>query len=219
MSEDQFGKLVTQWDIEQAVLSTLRAWLPEQLAELERQHGLPNKTIPRPPVPESIHGGTDLDTWREDNLPEVIVVVKTEGRPEPAGSGEQAQAYRVEIGCQWVGKGSQAVPNPEDEARMVAGFLGAATLLLLQHPQLGGLAERIVLEQAPDTTTPDPDEKVLAQADTAFTVWVPSIVNESLGPAGETPGGSEGYPGEEEQPWPERPVVQSTHLTVEGEPL
>jgi hypothetical protein len=214
-----FGPIIASWNLEQAVLGTLRGWMPEYLAELERQNSLQQRTIPRPPAPESYHGGTDLDTWTQDDLPEVIVVVKPDGRPEPAGSGEQAQAYRVEIGCQWLGLGSALAEQPEDEARAVASYLGTATLLLLQHPTLGGIAERIVLVEAPDVSTPDPEQKALAQVSTVFTVWVPSIINESLGPIGDTPSGSPEYPGAPEEPWADPPTVESVHLTVEAESL
>lgn len=218
MSEDIFGTVVTTWDVEQALLGTLRAWLPEWLADLERKHGLPPKTIKRPPAADSYHGGTDLESWRQDELPEVIVVVKPDGNPQRHGNGSYSQVYEVEIGCQWVGQGSELVEDPEDEARMVASYLGSACSMLVQQASLGGISTETVLTRSPEVTTPEEDKKTIAQVETGFSVRVESIVNESKGPVGATPEESEGYTGPEQEHAP-RPDVKETAIKVNGEPV
>lgn len=218
IEEDIFGPIYGPWDVELAVVATLRLWMPEYLAEIERKRGLHARTIPRPPDPESYHGGADFDTWVQDRTPEVIVVVHPNGRPEYAASNGYTQAYNVEVGCQWVGSGSPLAEQPEDEARAVASHLGAASQLLVQQPTLGGLSERVILAAAPDVTLPEPDRRDLAQVVTGFEVWVPTIVRELAGPVEPNPPESPEYQGPE-QPYTQEPTVQTTDVDIDATPI
>lgn len=218
MPESFFGELLSPWDVEQAAVSTLALWLPEYLAEVERQRGLPNKTIRRPPTPESVHGGVDLDSWSQIELPEVIVVVKTKGPPERHGTGRYAQEYSLDVGCQWRGTGSSLQPKAEEETRMVASYLGAACQLLVQQSNLGGLVEHVVMIGAPDVTFPDPQDKTLAQVVTRYEVWVPQIIGAYSGPVSATPQESPQYGGEPEAPWSLSPTVKTTTEKVKAIP-
>src|SRR5205814_8604005 len=130
---DLFGPIRATWELEQAAVETLSIWFPTYLAELERQIGLTNKTIPRPPTPESYHGGVDLESYFQDELPEVVVVVNPLGPPERSASAGYVQGYELQVGCLWVGTGSRLQERPEHEARAIASYLGAASMLLVQQ--------------------------------------------------------------------------------------
>lgn len=214
MTESLFGPLFSQWDLEQAVCSTLRTWIPEYLAEVERQHGLRNKIIPRPPTPESIHGGVDFESWAQETAPEVIVVVKPDGEPERSPSGD-TQAYQVQVGCRWAGVGSELAELPEDEARGVMSYYGAACKLVAQQPTLQGLVSHVVLEQDPDVTLPGPEVRAQAQVVTSFRMWAITVI-EGAGPQTPSPSESPEYTGPEE-PFAERPTVESINITVTAE--
>jgi hypothetical protein len=217
MAEDLFGQFISPEDVIDAAVETLRTWLPTYMAEVERQKGLQPRTIPRPPTPESYHGGVDLETWVGADTPEVMVLAKPSGPPERFASS-YTQGYTLTVGCLCIGTGSTLAERPEDDARIVASYLGAATMLLVQQPALGGLTERLVMIAAPDVSLPDSEKRAIAQVVTEFEVWVTEIVSETAGPVGPTPQESPGYTGPEE-PFTPAPTVTSEHLTVKTEPV
>lgn len=212
--ESIFGPLLSTWNLDQAVMATLRAWWDEYLAEVERQNDVPNKTVPRPPDDESFRRGLDFEYYEEDDLPAVIVVSKPSGEPEVRSSGSgYTQRYEVKIGC---------VCEAEDEqtAQMRAAFYGAASQLLVQQSELGGFAERTRMIGAPELDVPDDEDRWLCRSVTTFNVWVSQIVVAEAGPV--TPPGQPGPTGEvhePEEPYPDWPEVTDTHITVTGEPL
>jgi hypothetical protein len=221
LSGSIFGLLLGPQDVEDAVVAAYRAWLNEYITQVEIQRGFPHGTIPRPPSRESIHGGTDLETWVQEELPAFIVVVKAApGEPERHGNGTVTGAFTVEVGCQWIGSGSERWPEPEDEARAIASYLGTASQLLVQKVDALALPiERLVMTAQPDVTFPDEEKKTIARAITRFELWLLGIVNEQAGPVGVTPRESPYYPGQPESEWPTSPTITSEHLTVAGEPL
>jgi hypothetical protein len=222
MSESLFGPLVGIPSIENAVLNTLRTWLPTYLAEVERQHGLPNKAIPRPPASDSYHGGLDFDAWKQDELPSVIVIVEPTGHPEKSASAGYSQEYEIQVGAVWFGTGNAAFSSdPEDEARLVAGYYGEALQLIAQQGALEGLVEETVMTGAPKVEMPSPEERQLARCIATFSTFISTIVNPFMGPKGETLAASEPElkAAEPEAPPGSSPVVKTTSATIEGEEL
>ncbi len=219
MAEDLFGPLISPEDLIDAAIETLRdrGWFNAYLRNVEEKHGLRKQIIPRPPVPESYHGGIDLESWIGEDAPEVMILCKPSGEPERSASF-YTQGYELTIGCLVIATGSVLAERPEDDARKIASYLGAASQLLVQQPTLGGLTERLVMTAAPDVTLPEPEKRNIAQVVTKFEVWVTEIVSETAGPVGPTPQESPGYVGPEE-PFEGAPTVSSEYLTVKGEPL
>lgn len=220
---EYFGPLISTWDVEQAVLVTLGNWLPIYLAVLEEINNLPKRTIPRPPVAESLHGGVDYTSYILEQLPSVIVVVEPIGNPGYAESVGYTQAFAVGVGCVYQGFGGEVAEQPEDEARMVASYYGAAAMLLVQQGALSGsmgdLVERVRLTGAPRLTTPDPSKKQVCLSVTTFNVWIAPIVREVDGALGPLPEESPEYPGEPEEPFGKRPVVKKEKITIKAEPI
>ncbi len=216
MPESLFGPIFSTWNVEQAVLSTLRIWLNEYASELERKWALPSKAIPRPPAPESYHGGIDFTTWRQDITPEIITIVKPLGSPELHASAGYTQGYSLQVGCLWVGSGAEIAENAEDEARAVASYLGAASMLLVQQPTLGGIAERLVMTKSPEVTLPDPDTRRIALAVTDFEVWVPTIIEENAGPVQPLPSESPEFV-EKEAPYKPEPEITKVEEKIIAE--
>lgn len=214
-----FGPIVSQWQIEQAFIKTLKTWIPEYLAEIERQNGLKNKIIPRPPTPESIHGGTDLESYYQDILPEVVVVVEPLGPPELGGSAGYTGVYQVQVGCLWVGSGSELAERPEDEARCVVSHYGAACMGIVQQPGLGGLADDLRMEGLPRISLPNTDKREIAQVETTFHVWVSEIILPNEGPVQPNPVESPEYGGEPEAPFSEDPTVEKVTVDINAEQI
>lgn len=202
MTESAFGPLVSTWDVEQAVVAVYREWLNSYLAEIERQHDLGNKALPRPPADESYYGGLDFETEMQYELPAVIVVVQPEGGPE---RHEQlyVQAYNIQVGC--------VIRAPsEDEARQLASFYGAASMLLVQQESLplpnATLADRTVMSDAPRVEFVDPESRQLMRSVAAFTAWISPIVEPDAGPVE--------LPQDPEAPVAPSPEVTDVEVTV-----
>jgi hypothetical protein len=211
MTEDQFGPIVGVEDVSEAVVDTLRLWMPDYLAERERKTGLQPKRIPRPPTPESYHGGVDFNSWIGEQAPEIMVVVKPSGAPQSSSLG-YTQAYSIQVGCLCVGYGGLFAERAEDDARITASHYGAVAMLLIQQPTLNELVERIRLTAAPDPSLPDPERRAITQIVTGFSGWVSQIITED-GPVGLTPQEAPGYEGPE-QPFQPKSVAETVDVTV-----
>jgi hypothetical protein len=209
MSEDQFGTIVGPEDVSEQVVNTLRLWMPEYLADRERKTG--QRHIPRPPAEESYHGGADFEGWIGAEAPEVMVVVKPTGTPE-LGSLGYAQQFSIQVGCLCIGYGGLFAERAEDDARIIASHLGAASQLLVQQPYLGGLVERVRMVAAPDPSFPDPEKRAIMQIVTGFAGWVSQIITED-GPVGMTPEEAAGYEGKE-QPFAPKPQAETVEVVV-----
>lgn len=75
-ASERFGALVTRADVTQAATTTLQAWLPTWLAELERRYNKPARWIPVPDQRSyrTIAEGGALVKFPEEALPAVFVV-------------------------------------------------------------------------------------------------------------------------------------------------
>jgi hypothetical protein len=217
-----FGPLVSSWDVESAVLATLRTWLPTYLAEVERQHNLKAGSLERPPTHESYHGGTtEAISWDQGHLPEVIVVVEPDGEPERSASVGVIQAYAVQVWCVVMGDDGTELADPEDAARQQAAHYGAAVQLLEQKGTIAQVAgEQIqwtLLSGAPRVECPEPDIRNQQASVTTFKVWVAPIFAQRAGPTGPTPQESPGYESQED-PFAEAPDAKDGAVTVKAEP-
>ena len=219
MTESLFGPIFSTWDIEQAVLTKLRLWVPEYLAELERKRGYHKRIIPRPPSALSIHGGLDAETWEQAECPEVIVIVDPFGEPERETSVGIIQPYEVRVVANVVGQGSELAEKPEDEARAVASYYGAAVMgILTQNGELTGIStqeDSLILMQSPRLTFPDPSVRQVIQATTVFHAFA-EIVNANEGPVPDEPKESPQYGGEPEAEWKPEPVVETVKETIKA---
>ncbi len=211
---DVFGSLSATWNIEEAVIETLRLWMPEYLAEVERQNGLPKKTLSRPPTPESYRGALDWLSVKDDWLPEVKVICNPVGEPERQAS-EYIQAFETQVGC--VVKSEEGT-DPEAIARRNAALMAAASMLLVQHGdlQLSNI-EETVLVGAPKVEFLEAEDRRYAVGITTYHIFA-EILNPNLGPEGETPETSPGYEGLEE-PYKESPQVKTATETIKAVPI
>lgn len=169
------GRMVTPWHVEQAALTTVAHWLDFTLAELERQVGLKEQTLARPPSEASYFGGVDMDSFEQDDLPSVVVIANPTGIPERNPGVGYGQLYEVQIGVTWI-------DQDEDTVRRLAGFYAtAAATAIAQHGALNGLSAATVMTGAPDVRFPDADKRTLAQGVCEFHVFVDSILNDQGG--------------------------------------
>ena len=210
MTESIFGPVVSTIAVEKAVISTLQVWIPEWLTALEEKEGLFKGELIRPPDPESYHGGDDFESYKSDLLPEYIVDVKAETLERFASAGYEV-GYEIQIAV-------IVQTQDEESARLQASLHGAAMMLLVQQPELGGLAERLVMTKPPTPEFLDPSVRNFMRAVGSFMAWVVPVVDDRVGPPAPQPGESEQYNGPEE-PWDEEPTIESVDVTFKAEKI
>lgn len=208
---DIFGTLTGPWTVEKAVLTTLEEWMGAYLANIETKEGLQHKFLERPPAPESYKGGLDWESVKQAFLPAVIVNANPTGEPERNASSV-IQNFQVEVGCVVL---SEEGDEPEASARMRAGLMATAAMLLAhQAPALAGL-EEMVLTGSPRVEFFDPERREIAVGITTWNAFV-QILEPNAGPVTLKEVEPEGTP---PGTYPEDPIVIKVTETVVGEPL
>src|SRR4051812_42745433 len=115
----QFGRIISDDQVEDAVVDTLRKWTPTYLAEVERQRGLAPGYYQRP-VDSSFLLHTDFDKWPEEMLPVVEVISPgVDDDPPRKGAGDYHAHFMIGV----IGIVSGA---GQLESRRFAHRLGAA---------------------------------------------------------------------------------------------
>lgn len=192
-----FGQVTGRSDVQNAVISTLQAWIVPMLAEVERQEGLTPRTIPPPggavypPLNTfSLRGGIDFERWTADQLPLLIVVAQPTGNTEPIAPSTYQQWYEVQIAAV-----CEDANGSEQVATQQADWYGKALSLILA--QDGGMgtrvdtdgstiipfAERTTLEVAPRTEfIPDAPRSLARSVVVAHLLPNGAIVDGSQGP-------------------------------------
>lgn len=205
-----YSQVVTLHDVEQAVISQLRTWIPACLAEVERQAGIAPGTIPSPPdAINSFTGGIDFNTWSPALTPVLITVVQPVGEPEREyGNGTYLQTFEIQVA-------TIVQEGDEDTSRAVAQFYGAAVMMaLVQHGSLGTFSQtgnqvalKTVLAGYPHTIFPDPSPNARRVVRSEVTVHslIDQVVTETAGPA--TP---PSLPYQAPGDWPEVTTVATT---------
>jgi hypothetical protein len=133
-TQAEVGPFVTGGDVEEAVIETLKDWLPSYLADGERKHGWEVGSTPEP------RGwaltGRDLQKFPSDQLPAIVVMaggIILTPRKEGMGNGVLTATWGVDVGAifnaAW-GRSSRA------HAQL---YVRAIQLVLSQRP-LGDLA-------------------------------------------------------------------------------
>ena len=183
--------IISRYEVESHCLSTISQWLETYLSETERQVGLNQGVVPRPPNPEilgpdldfnvsedaqSIHGGIDELTFNVGNTPEIIVLVASEGEPVVLGNGDFNQEFTVQVVA-------IIEDQDEDRARWVADFYGAALMgVMTQTGDLDGWASHVRMASYPHTEWVEPNDDTRLTASMAtYSVWVDGVVNQYAG--------------------------------------
>lgn len=175
-----FGKIVTDDQVEDAVLSILKKWMPTYLAEVERQVGLVAGHYTRP---RSWRVRNDIDKLPEDMLPMIIVV--SAGLEDPA-SKDGRQSMRAA----WaIGVAAIASSINQDESRRYAYRLGAAIrAALVQHQSLDGAlggsvtGVRWLDGRNNELPQPDPGERTIWATRQVFAVDLKNVLTQTGGP-------------------------------------
>lgn len=171
-----FGDFKTGADLEDAVISHLRDWMPTYLAEVERQYQMGQGSLP--PI-RSASTNNEFSKWPEEQLPALIVI-----SPGSAGADsikmEGDGTYRVA----WV-VGLAVIVSAKDKSSTLtlAKRYGAAIAgAILQHPSLSGYAEGVQWEDVRYNDLPEDSERTLASVQMVFRIEVRNVLTAGLGP-------------------------------------
>ena len=173
-----FGPIILETDVDEAVYGTLRKWIPTYLTKIELERSFPNKTFPRPPK-QSYTNTIEEDEFTDTMLPAVIVTTAAiEARPAKDGDGFYNGGYLCIV------SGIVRGPTPP-ETRRNASILGACIRrVLLQQGDLDGFASETRWESSRIRRINQSSQagRYLAASSQTFTVYVDKVLNEQNGP-------------------------------------
>lgn len=175
-----YGRILSEDDVEDAVMRTLQLWMPAELAEVEDQHHLVRGYYQRP---QSWVVRNDVEDWPEDMLPRVIVV-SVGISDQPTRGGDRKYTAIFDIGVATI-----AASNQQDDARRYAYRLGAAARASLIHHQslnnaLDGTVLGVDLLGSTNDDLPTEMSRTLWTVRQLFSVEVEDVLTMSAGPPG-----------------------------------
>jgi hypothetical protein len=195
--------------LEQAVIDTIKMWIPTYLREVERLTGRQMGDIP---VPRSYTTRKIFEKFVEDQTPTIIVVSPgTADEPKMEGDGH----YRAEWG---LGVGAVVSTSTQETTNLVAKVYGAAIrAIILQQASLGGIASGVRwMDESYDDLPSDDSDRTLGSAALYFRVEVDDVVNRFAGP------NSVYFPADpdpDSQPGADWPTVETVEVTLLKEAL
>lgn len=199
---DIFGPILVGSTVEQAVMETLRTWMPTYIEEIELQLGRARGLIPPPKMYTTRNR---FESFPDDRMP-MCVVVSPGFTDQPTADGEGNYFG-------WLGMGVGCIAAARDAE--AAGFLSklyaaAARAILLHNPGLKdalgnprAIGTEWVDESYDDTIVSEEDKTVKA-AYVLFRVKVDNVVSRWTGPI--TPPDPAILPGSQ---WPTADIVDT----------
>lgn len=176
-----FGSIRVDDQVEDAVIATLRKWLPTYMSEVERQLGLTAGFYTRPFF-SSYTARTDFEVWVEDMLPVVSVEgIAIEEDPSIDGRGQIRARYAL-------GVVNVCSSNDALYARLYASRMGAAIrAALIQHQSLdaalGASVRGIIFGGSRPDLLSSQDERTIRAYRQLFVVEVGNVLTKRAGPA------------------------------------
>lgn len=182
-----FGPLVTNVDVDDAVLDMLKQWMPTYLAQTERERG---QSIGRFKRPEEASYASTLedDEFPDHKLPAIFVTsANTTGQPDKDGDGLYMASWNVVVSS--VVRGRRA-----NEARWIAAmFEGAVRRIMVQQAMpINGEIRWTATNVAP-VKDPTPANRPLAAGIGTYVVYVDHVLQEGVGPIEVQPDPSEAF--------------------------
>lgn len=178
-----FGSFLTDWQVEQAVISHLRAWMPDYLPHARRiGEAIREEPFSDFPQPRSYSvTPREPDRWPEEQLPAFLIVstgMIDPPRRDSAGNGEFRGKFSI-------GVGAICSAGEEEMSKLLAGlYFTAAAQILLDKPSLGGFAEGTTFQEPPQNDWLESDrDRTLAARFAVFAVEVKGILEITGGPA------------------------------------
>lgn len=209
-----FGSIIPNDVIEDAVISTLRKWMPTYLSEVERQLGLEPPYYKRPEY-GAYTVRADFDKFPEEMLPLVVVVSPglTDDPPKRGRDKTYSGRFQINVTC-------IVSSTDQTSTRHAAMRYGAAaTAALIQNQSLDhGIGDRVrgidwIGQRNREITSPEPADRTLWGIRQVFLVEVDDILSKGGGPVDPDP-----QP-DPTAPWPDPPTADTVTVDIEKEPI
>jgi hypothetical protein len=196
----EFGPLIVETDVDVAVVTTLRTWLPTYLSRAEDERGLDNGLLARP-VPSSYTNTLDDEDFPDQRLPAIVVTTaSTSNEPRVGRDDYYSAAWRVLVTAVVRGR------TPPETRAVAALFGGCVRRILVQNTSLDGFAGGVKWLRGNVAPVEDMTDKgrYLAAGINEFTVYVDEVLRQGVGPAhpdsSPYPPGNPGTPNEPYDP-------------------
>lgn len=197
-----YGPIVTDTQIEDLLLATLRQWLSSYLGEVERNTGRDQGAIPVPVswgIPQE-----RFEKWPEQLTPHVAVVAGTTENLRPEGDGLYTVEYPIEVTVVVMANGPSAVES------LSKAYIAAVEKVLLDQPVGDPVEDIIPLGHSPEDLG-DTDRSMLAMT-ARFTVIATNVMQRRVGPL-------EPEDPDPREPSPDWPEVATVGVSTEALPL
>lgn len=214
------GTILTDDQVEDAVLATLQKWLADKLTRIEEQLGIEPGYHERP---NSWEVRNDFEKFPEEMLP-MVIVISAGLIDEPVKSG--GRVFRAPWG---IGVATVATSIDQKTARRNAYRLGAAVRAALVHNQsldlgIGGRVRGVKWMDATNDELPPEGDRTIFVTKQVFAVEVDDVLTQSGGPRvpmGDpppVPGDDTDVP-PDEATWPTIPDREHVIMTWIKEPI
>lgn len=157
---DPYGPLFAASVLEDAVVATLKEWMPDYISTLETRTGRQAGSVP---LPRSWQVFEDFGQLQGDQLPLIVVVSPGTSRDPELSGGVYSAWWSIAVGV-------LVTARDKDSARRIAGLYGAAVRgVLAGKPGLGGVADGFKLGR-----------EAYTDADTHYVGWTALLSFEFL---------------------------------------
>lgn len=178
----EYGPLVTAVEVQEAVEAVLQRWLIPWLAEIERRHGLPARSIP---VPKNYRHAAAFGEVREDQLPSIVIVSGgLVGPPELTDTAVYRFPWDVAVFAAVRDPARVRGRSLEHVGHMRSRYTAAIAGALGQHPTLEGFCTDSHLGQIEhDVIGVSGASQTVAAGVVPLTVFVDEALDATAGPA------------------------------------
>lgn len=170
----EFGSLVLETDVDEAVSRTLRLWVPTYLSRFEEERNFSNRHFARP---KEYQTTLEDDSFPDKILPSILVTTARTEDLAKDGNGVYLVSFHVVVTA--VARGR----SPSDARLNASVYGGAARRLLVQHEGLGGFASGV--NWASSRLAPvdvSGSNRNLAASINEFNVYVDQVLDSGVGP-------------------------------------
>jgi hypothetical protein len=216
MTVAEFGHLLTETDVDAAVLKELKFWLPTYLSQLEREREMENRSFARP-KPGSFQSTLEDDTFPDGKLPAIVATTALTEETHREGTSYSVD-WRVVVSAIVRGR-------TPPECRALASMYGATVRrVLVQQAQLRAGTEEPVangIRWIRSRVVPVPDVtdkgRYLAAGVNEFFVYTDDSLDAGVGPLFPEPVYTD--PDDPDEPPDPGTSVGGVTIDIEGVPV
>lgn len=170
-----FGQITTAIEVQEAVVSTIKTWIEDYLADRERKDGLEPRKIAKPKSYVLSDDGS-LNKKPEDQTPTVVVLCPgTANQPLIEGDGTYRIGWLVNVA---VIVSARDHKSTQELAKRYAAVMRA---LLVQNASLGGFSDGVTWRGERYDDLSAEDDRTIAATVNVFEVLVPDVVQAGAG--------------------------------------